>query len=187
MAAEAGREHEAPLFGVSAEFTTPQALLDAVRALRDRRLGRLDCFTPIPLDGLPEAMRLRPPSLRWFAAGGVAVGFVAMMGMCLYATGYDYVFDIGGRPRLSWPSFVVPSVSFAAMLGALAVGLAMLMLNRLPRVNHPAFNIPNFLRVTEDRFFLAVEARDDRFDPDAVEAALAMLPSRPVAVHRVLR
>ena len=187
MASETGQEREAPLFGVSAEFTTPRALLEAVLALRDRRFGRLDCFSPVPVAGLARAMRLRPASMHWYAAGGFVVGFVAMMGMCLYATGYDYVFDIGGRPRFSWPAFVVPSVSFAALLGALAVGLAMLMLNRLPRLNHPAFNIPDFGRVTQDRFFLAVEARDDRFSPEAVEAALARLRDRPVAVRRVRR
>ncbi len=79
-----------------------------------------------------------------------------MMGMCIYATAYDYVFDIGGRPRVSWPAFVVPSLSFALMTGALATYLAMLFLNRLPRLNHPAFNIPDFTRVTQDRYFLTV-------------------------------
>ena len=187
MASETGQEREAPLFGVSAEFATPRALLDAVLALRDRGFGRIDCFSPVPVAGLAEAMRLRRTSMGWFAVAGVAIGFAGMMAMCLYATGYDYVFNIGGRPRFSWPAFIVPSVSFAMMLGVLAVVLAMLMLNRLPRLNHPAFNIPGFGRATQDSFFLAIEAHDDRFDAVAVEDALALLARRPVAVHRVPR
>jgi hypothetical protein len=187
MASETGHEGEAPLFGVSAEFDDPHALLAAVLALRDRRFGRLDCFTPVPVAGLGAALRLRTTSMHWFAGGGVGVGFVAMMGMCLYASGYDYVFDIGGRPRFSWQSFVVPSVSFAMLGGAVVVTMAMLLLNRLPRLNHPAFNIPGFGRMTQDRFFLAVEARDDDFDCAAVEAALSRLAAPPLAMHRVPR
>ena len=63
----------------------------------------------------------------------------------------------------------------------------MLLMSRLPRLNHPAFNTRNFTRVTADRFFVAVEAHDNSFDADAIEAVLAALPSRPNAVHRVPR
>ena len=94
-----------------------------------------------------------------------------MFAMCTYATVYDYRFDIGGRPLFSWPYFVVPSVSFGTLAGALAVFLITTALSRLPRLNHPAFNIPGFTRATKDRFFVAIEARDDDFDPDRVEAA----------------
>jgi hypothetical protein len=110
--------------------------------------------------------------------------------MCVYATAYDYVFLIGGRPRLSWPSFVVPSISFAMMAGCVAIHLALLVLNRLPRLNHPAFNIPGFLRASDDRFFLTAEARDDRFDAGRIERRLAGLPAeagRPLEIRRIPR
>ena len=110
-----------------------------------------------------------------------------MMALCLYATGYDYVFNIGGRPRFSWPAFVVPSTSFAMLTGTLAVLLALLVFNRLPRLNHPAFNIPHFGRSTEDRFFIVVEARDAGFDPAIVRAALEGLAIRPLQVSEVPR
>ncbi|RYE89405.1 MAG: DUF3341 domain-containing protein [Oxalobacteraceae bacterium] len=63
----------------------------------------------------------------------------------------------------------------------------MLIMSRLPRLNHPAFNIHNFNRVTADRFFVAVEARDDSFDLAAVEAAFDTLAMRPQLIHRVPR
>ena len=187
MASEAGQEQAAPLFAVSAEFADSRALLAAVLALRDRGLGRLDCYTPIPVPAVDEALRLHAASGRPAAPIGFAAGFAAMMGMCIYATAYSYVFIVGGRPRVSWQSFVVPSVAAGVMTGALAAMFGFFVLNRLPRLNHPAFNIPGFSRATRDRFFLAVEARDERFDPGLVERALGGLAQRPLATHRVPR
>jgi hypothetical protein len=179
---------QAPLYAVSAEFASPDAVLAAARALSGQNLGRLDIHSPVPLDGAMDALGLAPrPIPQMMAVGAVVVGFAAMMGMCIYATAYDYVFNIGGRPLISWPAFMVPSVSFATLLGAAAVFLNMTFLNRLPLLNHPAFNIPNFERATQDRFFLTVEPRHDAFDPMAVEKALARLALRAVAVHRVPR
>lgn len=186
--AEAGTAGEAPLWGVAAEFATPGALVEAIRALRDRRLGRLDAYSPVPVPGAAEALRLPTQPIHPFALAGVVLGACAMMGLCLYATAYDYVFNIGGRPRFSWPSFIVPAFSFAMLTGALAVVLALMVLNRLPRLNHPAFNIPDFGRSTQDRFFLAVEAgSDDSFDPRAVERALDGLAEPPLRISWVPR
>ena len=63
----------------------------------------------------------------------------------------------------------------------------MLFLDRLPRLNHPAFNIDDIDGVTQDRMFLVVEARSDDFDPAAVEHVLRALPDRPRRIQRVPR
>jgi len=180
-------DEKAPLYGVGAEFATPDALLAAVRALRDRRFGRLDAYTPVPVQGLAQALSFHPGTVRPFAVLGVVGGFAAFMAMCAYETGAAYRLNIGGRPNVSWPSYIVPSLSFALMVAAALIVLAMIVLNRLPRLNHPAFNIPDFTRASQDRFYLAVEARDDRFDPAAVTRALEGLASRPLAIHEVSR
>ena len=185
MAHEA--KQEAPLFGVSAEFASAEALLAAVHALKDRRLGRLDAYTPVPVPGLALALGLEPEAIRPFAVLGVVLGFAGFMGMCVYATGYAYIFNIGGRPDVSWLSYVVPSFAFALMLAGGLVVLAMVVLNRLPRLNHPAFNIPGFTRATQDRFFLAVEAQGRDFDADAAAQALRGLASQPLTIHPVPR
>ncbi len=162
-------------------------MLAAIHALRDRDLGRIDAFSPVPITGLADALRMPEKPVTRFAALGAAIGAVFMMGMCIYATAYDYVFDIGNRPRFSWQAFVVPTVSFAMLTGAVAAWLAFFFLNRLPRLNHPAFNIPGIARATEDRFFVAVEARHEGFDPPRIEAIMRTLGERPLGVHRVPR
>ncbi len=187
MVSENGRSAEAPNWGVSAEFSSPEALLDGVRRLGPRRLGRIETYSPVPIPGLSEALRMTG-SLRFYALIGALLGFVAIMGMCIYATAYDYVLDIGGRPLVSWPSFVVPSLSFAMLAGTLATLLGLLFTSRLPRLNHPAFNIPGFTRASQDRYFLVITPADRTpLDLRAVALALRGLPHGPVAVAEVPR
>ena len=187
MAAAEGKVDEAPVHAVAAEFDSGDALLAGVHALRRRGLGHLDAMSPVPIDGMGEALDLNSSSMSLITVAAVLLGFAGMMGMCIYATAADYVFNIGGRPLVSWPAFVVPSLSFSLMVGAVATYLSMLFLNRLPRLNHPAFNIPDFTRVTQDRYFLTVSEDGGGLDLGAVEAALDGLTDRPVRVTRVPR
>jgi Ni/Fe-hydrogenase subunit HybB-like protein len=181
----------APLWGVAAAFPNEAELTTALQALSSLRgRVRLDAYGPVPMPRTLRPLGIEGRSILPYALGGALLGGAAFYGMCIYATAYDYVFLIGGRPRFSWPSFVVPSVSFAMLTGCLAVHAALLWLNRLPRLNHPAFNIPDFLRATEDRFFLAAELRDEGAEVLRIERRLAALPAgggRPLAVTRIPR
>jgi Ni/Fe-hydrogenase subunit HybB-like protein len=181
---------EAPLWGVAAAFPSEAELAAALQTLSSLRGRiRLDGYGPVPMPRTIRALGFEGRSILPYALGGAIVGGAAFYGMCIYATAYDYVFLIGGRPRFSWPSFVVPSVSFAMLCGCLAVHVALLVLNRLPRLNHPAFNIPAFERASEDRYFLSAEI-DDGAEAARIERRLAALPAgggRPLSVMRVPR
>jgi hypothetical protein len=51
----------------------------------------------------------------------------------------------------------------------------MIYLNGLPRFYRPLFNVPQFDRVTTDRFFLCIEATDPLFDRERARQFLAGL------------
>ena len=184
-------EHESadgtPLYAVAAEFNTPDALLEATRSLRDRDFGRIDAYTPMPVPGLDAVMAVSGNTMGAIALAGWVLGFCGFLGMTVYATVYDYRFNIGGRPILSLPYYVVPSFAAGILVSAVLVTLALGAICRLPRLNHPAFNIAGFESATRDRFWLCVEAGEERFDAEAVEAALAALALRPLSVQRVPR
>jgi hypothetical protein len=180
-------EQNAEFYGVSAEFATPEALAAAVTELRRRNIGLLETFSPLPIPGIDRALGLRGPSLGIAAIAGVLAGGIGCFGMILIATLWAYDFLIAGRPRFSWPYYVIPSFASAMAVGAIFVFLAMLYLCRLPRLNHPVFNIDGIEGVTQDRLFLVVESRAEDFDADAVEHALAGLPIRPLRIQRVPR
>jgi hypothetical protein len=56
----------------------------------------------------------------------------------------------------------------------------MLVLNKLPQPYHPVFNAPNFALATRDRFFLAIEANDPKFDHAKVVELLKSLGAMEV-------
>ena len=58
-----------------------------------------------------------------------------------------------------------------------------MLLNRLPRLHHPLFDLDRFRRASADRFFLAIFGNDPRFERDAVRRFLEDLG--PSAVEEV--
>lgn len=178
---------EPKLYGVSAEFPDAEALLAAAAAVTERGFGIVDTFSPLPIPGMAAALRMRGPMLGAVAMAGVLIGGLGCFAMITYATVSAYPFNVAGRPLFSWPYYIIPSFAAATLLGAIAVAVAMLFLDRLPRVNHPVFNIDGIEGVTQGRLFLAVEARSDDFDPEKVEHFLAELPMRPLRIQRVPR
>ena len=69
------------------------------------------------------------------------------------------------------------------LFSAFAAFFAMQTMNLLPRWNHPMFNWERFKRVTNDGFFLVLEARDPRFNEN--EALRAARTNRRPAHHCV--
>lgn len=176
-----------PLFGVAATFASAEALVAAAAAARRAALGRVDAYSPLPVPALGAALGLAAPPLPALTLIGVLIGGFGYFAMCAYATTVSYPINIGGRPLLSWPSFVIPSLSIATLIGAIAMWFTLLTLNRLPMLNHPVFNIDGFERVTQDRFFLCIESSGEQFDAGAAERLLASLPMPPLSIQLVPR
>src|SRR6185312_4675429 len=106
---------------------------------------------------------------------GGLVGAGAGFWMQYYSMAIDYPFNAGGRPPNSWPVFVPIAFEVMILVAAFVAFLGMLFLNGLPHPHHPVFNVPQFARASQDRFFLCIEATDPLFDPQAVARFLAGL------------
>ena len=48
----------APAYGLIAEFQTPNALVKAARAAREKGYRKLDAYTPFPIEELTDALHL---------------------------------------------------------------------------------------------------------------------------------
>jgi hypothetical protein len=174
----------AELFGVAAEFSTPEALLRAAEHVRSAGYTRAEAYSPFIVEGVAEALgsKRNPVALITLVAG--MIGSCTGFGMCWYAHVIWYPFNVGGRPLNSWPAWIPITFELTVLFAALASAIGMLILNGLPRLNHPVFNIPNFERASTDRFFLCVESSDPQFDRAAVRRVLA--EERPLAITEVL-
>jgi len=168
------------LYGLLAEFDSPEALREAAHAAQMAGYRRIDAFTPIPIDGLSEALGHVSTSLPLVTFLGGLFGGLSGYALEYYAAVVAYPLNVGGRPLNSWPAFI-PVIFETTVLGAaLAAVLGMLALNGLPRPHHPLFNVPQFLLASRDRFFLCIEARDPSFRIDETRIFLEGLRPRSV-------
>lgn len=170
---------------VAAEFGEAEAVVAAALAARLRGFGRLRAYTPMPVDGLDLALGLRPTRLPRIALAGFIFGFCLCFGLITYATLVSYPLDVGGRPPFSWPYYVIPSLAIGLLFAAAFMFASFMLASQLPRLNHPAFDINGFDRVSADRFFLCIYPQDEHFDAAAVKTFLRELPSRPLSVQEV--
>jgi hypothetical protein len=169
-----------PIYGLLAEFTDPNALVAAAARAVEAGYARLDAFTPFPVEGLAEVIGFRENKLPTLVFAGGIAGAFAGYGLQYWVSVLAYPLNVGGRPYHSWPSFIPVTFEMTILVAAFTAVLGMLALNGLPMPYHPLFNAPGFERATRDRFFLLIEARDPKFDPEATARFLRSLEPREV-------
>ncbi len=172
-----------PIHGLIAEFVTPQEILAATRRARDAGYRRMEAYTPYPVEGLALELGMRRTRVPFVVLFAGLVGAGAGYFMQWYSMAVDYPYDVGGRPLNSWPVFIPITFEVMVLVASFAALFGMLFLNGLPRLYRPVFNVPSFVRATQDRFFLCVEATDPRFDREGTRQFLAGLG--PAAVVEV--
>ena len=91
-----------------------------------------------------------------------------------------YKFMISGKPFNSLAAFIPVVFETTILLSAFGAVFGMFGLNRLPRLNHPLFKHSTFLRVSDDRFYLSVEATDPKFNQTATVEMLQSIGGKNV-------
>lgn len=190
----AGRSAPAPLYGLMAEFDTPADLMRAAERVRQEGFRWWDCHTPFPVHGMDKAMGVRPTILPVLVFGAGATGTLAgfllqaftnswslTIWALVWVTGYPFL--VSGKPMMSLPAFIPVMFEVTILLAATSSVFLMLLLNGLPRLYHPLLKSERFRAVTDDKFFLVIEARDPKFSRTRTEALLRSL--NPTAIEAV--
>lgn len=163
-----------------AEFDSATELVDAARAVRDAGYLKTDGFSPFPIHEMDEALGIKRSILPVLVFFGGITGLLLAVSLQVFIHYIDYPLNIGGRPYLSWISFVPPSFELTILLAGFTAVFGMLFLNGLPRPYHPVFNVPRFALATREKFFLLIEAADDKYDYDQTKAFLQGLQPQEV-------
>jgi hypothetical protein len=172
-----------PLYGLLAEFETPQQLLEAAQRTYDAGYRKIDAYSPLPIHGLDEAVGFHGTILPAIVFTGGLLGGLTGFGMQWYANVISYPLNVGGKPYNSWPHFIPITFELTILGAALCAVFGMFALNGLPRPYHPVFNVPRFALASEDRFFLVIKSRDTNFDLSKTKVFLDGL--KPYGVYEV--
>lgn len=169
------------IYGLMAEFATPEQLLEAAHQTHDAGYRRIDAFAPFPIEGLAEAVGFHRDWLPLVVLIAGIIGGCAGFSLQYFAAVISYPINVGGRPLNSWPSFVPVTFEVTVLFAAAAAVFGMLAMNGLPTPYHPVFNVPRFALASRDRFFLCIKARDPMFDLELTKKFMATLNPREVS------
>ena len=164
-----------------AEYDTPNGLAAAAMRVRDGGYQNWDCHTPYPMHGLDEAMGLKPTRIGVisFIFGMFGVGLAVFMmqytnawSFNLADIGWGYPIVVGGKPPGAFPSMVPIMFELGVLLCGFATLFGLLGIIKLPKHHHPIFESDRFEAATDDKFFISIEADDQKFDLERTKALL---------------
>jgi hypothetical protein len=162
------------IYGLGAQFDSAAALMKAAEKIRDAGFSKWDVHTPFPVHGMDRAMGL---GKSWLSApvliGGVTGTLTAVLLTCIPSFGL-YPMIVDGKPY-TWPTvpaFVPIFFELTVLFSAFSTVFALLIMNQLPKWYHPVFNWERFAKVTDDGFFIVIEARDAKFSETKTRALL---------------
>ncbi|MFI4916219.1 MAG: DUF3341 domain-containing protein [Phycisphaerales bacterium JB060] len=149
--------------GVMAEFPSSAAVYHAAEQVRDAGFKKWDVFASFPIHGIDEAMGMKRTRLPLIVAGGAVTGITVALLMQYWMSAVDYPLIVQGKPYGAWEPFVPITFELGVLFSAFASLIGMLVLNGLPRWNHPLLKNERFLRISDDAFAIVIEAGDSKF------------------------
>lgn len=160
------------VYGLVAEYATPEALLKAAEKVRDAGYKRVDALSPFPVHGLVEALGIPKSRMAGLVLTGAIIGCIVGFSLQTWLTVYQYPHVISGRPFFSWPNYIPVIFECTVLFAGLTAFIGMLTRNNLPRPYHPVFAAPHVENATTSKFMIVIEATDPKFDVQATAAFL---------------
>lgn len=167
----------ARVFGLAAEFDSAADLYAAAQKIREAGYRDFDVYSPFPIHGMSEAVGERPSRLGKFVFIGGLVGFLTAVGLQFIPSSIIYPLIVMGKPTgfYSVPAFFPIMFELTVLFSAFTAFFGLLLMNGLPRWNHPIFNWERFQSVSDDKFFAVIESTDPKFEAQAAADLLSAL------------
>src|SRR5439155_1354675 len=174
-----GRMKRTQIYGMMAEFDTPDSIVHAARLTHQAGYRRIDAYSPFPIEALAEAIDFHPTDIPLVVLVGGSIGGVSGFFWQYWIHVINYPINVGGRPLNSWPAFIVVTFEMTILFAGIFAVLGMLALNGLPMPYHPVFNVPRFVFASKDRFFLIIFSSDPKYEPAERRKVLQQISAGP--------
>jgi len=172
------------ILGVVAEFPSATTLYEAAEQVPDKGYRFWDTHSPFPIHGMNKAMGLGKSPLGYIIFCGGLTGFLTAASLEFIPSSFLYPLIVHGKPVnfFTVPAFFPVMFELTVLFSAFTAFFGVFVMNRLPRLHHPIFDYEQFRRVTDDAFFLIIEASDPRFSDTVTREFLEEIGGKDVTL-----
>lgn len=179
-------------------FKQADKCLDAVRALRkdEAETGpvELDVYSNYPIHGAEEALGMKKSKVPLIVLCCALFGALNGYGIQTWANATSvpflsgpwagslrgYLLNVGGRTAHAWALNIPVTFELGVLLGAFGAVIGMFILNGLPRLHHPVFEVEAFRSAQIDRYWISVATQDES-KREPLQAKLTALGAEDVS------
>ncbi|HJQ10457.1 MAG TPA: DUF3341 domain-containing protein [Gemmatimonadaceae bacterium] len=118
--------------GVLGAFRELDSVVDAIEALKEKRIGAIRVFTPTPRHELEDAIAAGPSPVRRFTLIGGLLGCTFGYWIAIWVSDY-WPLVVGGKPIASWVPYTIFGFEVMVLIGGLSTVAGLFINSRIPR------------------------------------------------------
>jgi hypothetical protein len=119
--------------GVVGAFRELDAAVDAIEALKEKKLGDIQVYSPTPRHELEHAIDAGPSPVRRYTLFGGLFGATCGYWIAIWASDY-WPLVVGGKPVASWVPYTIFGFEVMVLFGALSTVAGLFITSRIPRL-----------------------------------------------------
>jgi len=165
---------------VLAEFAEPEPMVEAARKLRESGREGLDAYSPYPIHGIDDALKLPRSKVPLVALIAGLTGATGGYVLQWWTNAVDFEINVANRPPHAWPTNIPVTFESGVLICVLTIFFGSIFyFFGLPRTYHPVFESEEFRSASLDKFWISAEMKDGE-DPRDLERTLRELGARRV-------
>jgi ActD protein len=165
---------------VLAEFAEPEPMVEAARKLRESGREGLDAYSPYPVHGIDDALKLPRSKVPLVALIAGLTGATGGYVLQWWTNAVDFEINVANRPPHAWPTNIPVTFESGVLICVLTIFFGSIFyFFGLPRTYHPVFESEEFRSASLDKFWISAEMKDGE-DPRDLERTLRELGARRV-------
>lgn len=170
------KETEKGVFGL---FDEPEQIIEAAQKTKEKNYTGFDCFTPLPVHGLDDAMGVARSGIPWITFFLGLFGCIAGYAFPYLVHVIDWPMNYSGKVLNSWPAYVPIIFEMTIFAAGITSALAMMFLAGL--FSNP-FRKPLHPDLTSHKFALWIPSSSKNYKEEEVVAFIKSLGAKEVTV-----